>query len=91
MTLLPNGRCGGCNAPIFWGHTVGARGSTKAFPCNPVPDPLTGNVTVTGDVVVVLTLGQAAGARAQGVDLYTSHFKSCPQADKFRKAARSKR
>lgn len=87
--LLANGICGGCQAPIHWAKTVGARGAEKAFPANITPER-EGNVTVTGGIATVLTKGQAAGAREHGVPLYTSHFSTCPKAADFRRAAASR-
>lgn len=82
--LEPNARCSGCNKQIRWMHTEGKNGGRKAMPVNVQPDKHRGNMTANGDVVVVLTLGQAAGARANGVELYTSHFIDCPHAKDFR-------
>lgn len=88
MSLLePDAKCSECAAPIVWAKTVGAKGATKAFPVDPKPDPVKGNVTVTGGVAVVLRAAQADGARAAGQPLYVSHFVTCPYADRFRRKA----
>lgn len=87
-TLVTSAMCSGCGAPIAWLETVSPKGIRKAFPANVAPDPRAGNVAVNDGIAVVLTHGQAAGMRAANKPLYTSHFKSCPRADKFRKSTR---
>lgn len=82
--LIPDARCSGCGAPIRWLHTVNSKGTTKPMPVNVRSDREKGNLHVNGEVVAVVPRGQAAGMRAAGIDLYTSHFTECPNAADFR-------
>ncbi|QOV99541.1 hypothetical protein [Rhodococcus pyridinivorans] len=84
-TVLSPGRCRSCRAAIVWVKT--RRG--KNLPLDPEPTQ-DGNVLVhfplrSGPVADVLKDdGHLAAMRAQRVPLYTSHFKTCPDAGKWR-------
>jgi hypothetical protein len=58
--------------------------SGKKNPLDPDPTP-DGNILITGDEATVLK-GEALGqARKDGLDLYLSHFATCPQRMSFKK------
>jgi hypothetical protein len=97
MTAMPArtdiGRCRACPQTIRWVVLK----SGKRNPLNPDPDPERGNVMIIetdagarahGTIVgraVVLGHQAAAHARGQGVDLYSSHFATCPARQRFRR------
>lgn len=62
------------------------------MPVDARPTQLHGNVVLAIEegqarlVAGVLTEGQAAGARANGVRLYRSHFATCPHASGHRRS-----
>lgn len=80
--------CRGCRAETFFALTV--NGNRMLVDAEPDPN---GNLVVTPasggrdalPAVEVVTRGQAAGMRAAGKPLYTSHFASCPRASEFRR------
>jgi hypothetical protein len=83
------GTCESCRITVIWARTDAG----KAMPVNVKPDPENGNVTLTrmpgGQLrAAVLTRGQAAGARVNGIRLYTSHFVDCPRAADHRRRSR---
>lgn len=57
------------------------------MPLNDRPDPDRGNVIVLSGGAGVLNTGQAAAARARGVELYLHHAVTCPYASHWNKAA----
>ncbi|ETD31240.1 hypothetical protein [Williamsia sp. D3] len=90
-------RCRGCKARIFFVSTD--RSEKMPVDVAPVPD---GNLAITEapptrgrdgplPTAVVLRKGQALGMRYAGLPVYQAHFRNCPNADEFRKAARSRR
>lgn len=78
--------CRSCKASVVWAvsSTTG-----NEMPVNYNPDPVKGNVqlAMSGDQLVagVLSKAQAAGARAAGTELRTSHFATCPNAETWRR------
>lgn len=81
--------CSACGERIFFASTV----RSERMPIDYYPSK-DGNLSVTFvepmPTAVLVTPGQAAGMRAAGIQLYLSHFAACPQADEFRKRARTK-
>lgn len=81
--------CRSCGASIRWVETI----KGKRIPLNRDPDPVLGNVRPVSVGVDhlrrahVLTNDEAAAARADGEDLWTSHFATCPQASEHRKGS----
>ena len=79
--------CRGCHAPIFFAATT--RDQNIPVDWEPAPN---GNLSITDtepvSTAVVLTLGQAAGMREAGIELYLTHFATCKHADEFRRKAR---
>lgn len=88
--------CKSCSAPIFWAAILDERGQRvkgdsgrwRAMPVNAQPDPA-GNVVLLhrpgeGIVARVLRRGQCP---APGAVLRTSHFATCPNADRHRRRA----
>lgn len=87
--------CRSCGASCMWATTRG----DKPMLVNVRP-VATGNVLLDeqrgadGGLILraeVLSKGQAAGARAAGRRLHTSHFVDCPQADQWRTKRRTAR
>lgn len=81
-------RCRGCGRTIFFATTAG----DKNIPIDEKPAN-DGNLMVTEGTpphATVVRTGQAAGMRDQGVPTYKAHFATCPNADDFRKKARSR-
>ena len=75
--------CARCKQPLRWVRTE--RG--KRMPLNPDPVP-DGNVAIVDGVVVVLAPAVLSRMRAEGLDkleLYKSHFATCPYAGEFRR------
>lgn len=77
-------RCGSCDAPIRWGLTVDG----KRMPLDPRPSE-EGSVYVLQEGpragrLRVLNATEVVRARRYGVDLYLSHFESCPNATAHR-------
>jgi hypothetical protein len=79
--------CRSCNAPVVWAITSKTGAAIPLDP-NPIAD---GNVVRIGTatrgapLVLVLTDEELGRARKQGVvQLYRSHFASCPDADRWR-------
>ena len=78
-------RCSTCGAPIRWAHTV--NGKAMPVDAEPVPD---GNVVYTGRPVTNDQCRTAPGVRVEsqppmfddGEPRYTSHFATCPDAEK---------
>lgn len=69
--------CQACGQPIVW--ALGRTG--RRMPLNATPDPA-GNVELHADGRAVVH----KTAPLTGVDLYTSHFATCPNAAEFRRA-----
>ena len=75
-------KCKSCGAEIIWVPTVGG----KNMPCDPTPIPY--RESQEGKHTIVTSDGRVVKAK---VDLtsdtfgYTSHFATCPNADKWRK------
>jgi hypothetical protein len=94
VTTAATVRCRACPAQVRW--VVMAR-SGKRAPINPEPDAEKGNVMLIADAadeaIFKAEIGQAlvlAGEaleeeRANGTDLYLSHFATCPGAEGLRK------
>lgn len=78
--------CTSCHAEIVWAVSST---SGKNTPVNPKPDTVNGNVQLFVDrgtlMAGVLGKGQAAGARARGQELHTSHFVDCKNASFHRR------
>lgn len=78
--------CASCGAPIKWAVTANG----KRIPLDPEPH-LDGRVRLihlsNGREARVLTDPDLAEARHAGEALYQTHFATCPNADKHRKAA----
>lgn len=74
--------CRGCGAPIRWVTTQNG----KKHPVDWEPGGEGANITVDSDEVMTV-LGPLELQVYEGV-LFTSHFKTCPEADRFRKAKR---
>jgi hypothetical protein len=76
-----------CGAPIVWGRTT-KTGSKIPLDPERVPEgtiAVVGTHTEGGPLVLVLGLKDLAPAREQGViELYRSHWASCPDAEKWR-------
>jgi hypothetical protein len=71
--------CRACKAPIVWAKTEAGR--PMPLDAEPVDG---GNVALVDGIVVVL--GAAARERLDGkLELYRSHFATCPFADDFRR------
>lgn len=72
--------CSTCGAPIVWARTTLGR----RLPVNVAPTPGRGNVLLAvqrGELIAgMLGRNQAAGARAHGRALHTTHFTDCPGA-----------
>ncbi len=68
---MKTSNCRSCNAPIVWTRSVGG----KAMPLDAKP--------AKGLVIDTTFGGDMPGARV--VDVYTSHFSTCPQAAQHRK------
>lgn len=73
--------CRSCGAEIRW---VEMEGSGKRMPIDPAPSPR-GNVEVFDNVNARVVAGPDL---LVGVNYYTSHFATCPQAAKHRKGPR---
>jgi hypothetical protein len=86
---FPADRCRSCNAPIRWAVSL-ANG--KALPLDETPAE-TGNVWLheageeggNVDVAEVLAGDRLDRARKAEIDLYLSHFATCPDAGRWRK------
>ena len=85
---MDRGNCRGCGTLIYWVVME----SGKRNPLNPEPDAERGNILIPDDGSRARSLGldAAAGARAQGRELYLSHFATCPARAKFRKKDRKR-
>lgn len=77
--------CRGCGARVVWAQTVNG----KAIPLNSSPDP-------AGNLVLETANRDRSGARRAvyvrpgeraGEPRYTSHFATCPKAERFRQRA----
>jgi hypothetical protein len=78
---MPN--CRSCGAEIVWVNNVR---SGKAMPLNAEPDLLKGNVLAVDGIGDALDAKVAAEARSKGVNLHLSHFATCVDSKKFRRA-----
>jgi hypothetical protein len=85
--------CKSCGRPILWRKI---KGKPTAHPCDPVPVPfdLTTDLRslvawnpVTGRALILRAEHHehVAGWVERGVELYRSHFSSCPNADEHRR------
>lgn len=76
--------CRSCGAPIVWGFTK----NSKRMPVDAAP-VVGGNIVLTSgnDGPSIMVLGQQEAERRAGESeaLYTSHFKTCPQAATHRR------
>jgi len=84
MNLPATVSCKACKRPLYWAETV----NKKAAPIDATPTP-------DGNVLLFLradgslrceVLGKDA-PRPPGQPLRTNHFQTCPNRDRFRKAA----
>jgi hypothetical protein len=75
-------RSASCRQRVLW---VTMEKSGKPNPLNPDPDPDRGNVVVD-DHYVGHQVGAATAAalREQGVELWLSHFATCPDREQHR-------
>lgn len=73
--------CEHCEAPIQWLTTSAG----KQMPVNAAPDPERGNVVLLGARAGVLGAGQAAAARARGVQVFLHHAVTCPFAHRWQR------
>lgn len=71
--------CGSCNAPVIWVRTS----TGKRMPVDAAPVP-NGNIILNGGQAVYTQAGCTIGA--PDGKLYVSHFATCPNAKKHRKA-----
>jgi hypothetical protein len=83
--LLPGiARCRSCGAEVRWVSTK----ADRRMPLDAWPSR-DGNVQLVADqgqlVAEVLRSGRAAEARARGLELFRSHFATCPNADAHRR------
>lgn len=78
-------QCRSCRASIYWCTTD----RDKPMPVDAWPDPDRGNVSIYPEKgqmrAVVVHRSQAEAMRARGLQLHTSHFSSCPNANQWRK------
>lgn len=74
--------CKSCSDPIIWARTEAGR--RMPVDAEPVPN---GNIELVGGPVptAIVRPGQTTAAAATGVPLRTSHFATCPRADKHRR------
>lgn len=81
--MADQSRCKSCYAAILW---VEMAASGKKNPLDAKPDALHGNITVTENGKGIVLKGEALeAARRDGMDLYISHFASCPNRLQHRK------
>jgi hypothetical protein len=78
-------RCRSCEAPIRWARTAAG----KAMPLDVEPSA-DGNVQLgwVGGEEIAIVLGSPAdraGAQVDGIDLFVSHFATCPNASQHRR------
>lgn len=82
--------CRSCGAKIIWATTLNGR----SMPVDAEPNPEQGNLFLArglSDSVVAITLSglnahARVSARRVGVNLFTSHFATCPDHAKWRKS-----
>lgn len=79
--------CNYCDARIRWVTTT----RDVRMPLDARPDADRGNVLVLTSGAGVLNDGQAAAARARGVELYLHHAVTCPFASRWNKGAEAVR
>lgn len=91
MRVDPSDRkaCRACQADIVFAET------NRMHQGRPVLMPVNAEPAKDGNVYLSKTAGkyyagvigknQAAGMRDAGQELHTAHFRTCPQADRFRK------
>lgn len=73
--------CRSCSAPVRW---IRMTGTGKANPLDPAPAD-NGNVRILEDGRgEALSQRDAVAAQAAGVELYLSHFATCPQRERWR-------
>lgn len=77
--------CRSCRAPVIWLEHA-KTGKPAPIDAEPVPD---GNILVdplNGAYRVLAERSQRELASAQGSNLYTNHFVTCPQASAWKRA-----
>jgi hypothetical protein len=80
-------RCMSCGAPILWART-GKRG-WMPLDAEPVPN---GNLRFgKGHEIKHVPPGHRETLRAEGVELYQSHYATCPDAAHWRNRSRKER
>lgn len=76
--------CRSCGGAVIWGFTK----NSKRMPVDAVP-VVGGNIVLTsgndGPSIMVLGHAEAARRAEEGEALYTSHFKTCPDAATHRR------
>ena len=82
-------KCNSCGAPIVWAETI--TGRRMPLDLKPTMD---GNIILgtrheQAPLALVQTAQSLARLQAKGEKLYTSHFASCPNANKHRHARRN--
>lgn len=77
-------RCRSCDSPIRWAKTAAG----KVIPIDAEPNPK-GNLQLgyVGGYMIAIVVGpaDAVAAQAAGIELYVSHFSSCPNAATHRR------
>ena len=86
--------CRSCGEPIVWARTLHGR----MMPLDAEPDALKGNMILasSGEVGIAIQLSGLTpearkSARKVGVNLYLSHFTSCPHAGVWRNRTKGER
>jgi hypothetical protein len=74
-------RCRSCNAEIRWARTAAKK---RPIPLDLQPSP-EGNVHLVGATAYMLNTEDAEQARRHHVELFVSHFATCPHATTHRK------
>lgn len=97
MAALRVPRCRSCGAEVQW---VVMHPSGKRNPLDPAPDRERGNIVIcdTPELAEIHSVPEGRGvafprevataARGRGVDLFVSHFATCPSAASHRKKRR---
>jgi hypothetical protein len=85
MADFARASCRSCNGAVIWTTNVQ---TGKRMPVNPTPR-LGGNVVLTtgndGPEARVLPPSEAKEREARGMELYVSHFATCPNATSWRR------
>lgn len=79
--------CRSCKAPVRWLRIIGG----SRMPVDHDPDAARGNIVRVGydldgnELGRVLSETEASDGRADGQELYLSHFATCPDAPSWRR------